>query len=300
VVEEFMNLHDESEICFIQNDYDDSFNMARVSFYNIIAWPTVVGNGVTDTWPLDCFEGDLAAHAAIPSPLVLTISEQGAGQFTAHITAEEDVVDAAFFMVATLDEWVPSAEGMSHLPHHVKIHMTPPETGDAFTLLEGESVDISHSFTVQPDWDYSLMGVAAWVSRLGGTNPSPCPTGDIPIKNEVFQSRWVPATHVTSVENPTSGTIESRYRLSAAPNPFNPQTTVSFELPRAAMVSLQVYDLAGRLVSELMAGESLPAGRHAEAWDGRDRQGRQLSSGIYLCRLEAGGHSETMRMVLIR
>jgi hypothetical protein len=206
-----MNLHDESEICLIQNDWDDSFNEARVNFMGIVAWPTVVGNGVADCWPIDCLEGDYQANAPIPSPLTISITENGVGDFTAHITAEEDVVGADFFMVATLDEYVPSYTGTSHLPHHVKVYMTPP-TGDDFALMAGESIDISHSFDIQPDWPYSEMGVAAWVSRPGGTNISPCPYGSVGNMNEVLQSRWVATTYSTPVEEISWGRIKVLYR----------------------------------------------------------------------------------------
>ena len=134
-----MNMHDENEICLIQIDYDDPFNSARVDWYGVAAWPTVVGNGVNDVWPLDCFEQDLAAHSAIPSPLSIFIEEIGVGEFTATVVAEETVMGASFFMVATLDEEVPGADGMSHLPHHVKVFMTPT-TGDPFTIMAGNSV----------------------------------------------------------------------------------------------------------------------------------------------------------------
>jgi hypothetical protein len=208
-----MNTHGPHEICMIQNDYVDPFNDARVSFYGVYAWPTVVGNGVSDAWPLDCLEGDYQAHDAIPSPLTLTIAENGIGDFTVHMMAEEDVTDAAFFMVATLDEYVPCfGGGMSHLPHHVKLHMTPPLTGDPFTLLAGESVSINHTFTVQPGWNYADMGVAAWVSKPGGTNPSPCPYGNISVMNQVQQSRWVATTLYTAVEESSWGHIKSLYR----------------------------------------------------------------------------------------
>jgi hypothetical protein len=208
-----MQAHDESEICLIQNDYDDSFNNARVSFLGVSAWPTVVGNGLSDAWPLDCLEGDYAAHDAIPSPLIIFITEEGVGVFTVQIIVEEDVVDADFFMVATLDEDVPSfGGGTSHLPHHVKLHLTPPSSGEPFTLLAGQSVDLSYSFEVQPGWDYDAMGVAAWVSRPGGINPSPCPFGDIGNKNEVLQSRWVPTGGVVRTEEASWGYIKSLYK----------------------------------------------------------------------------------------
>ena len=85
----------------------------------------------------------------------------------------------------------------------------------------------------------------------------------------------------------------------AAPNPFNPATTIRFGLASSAMVRLTVYDLAGRRVATLL-DEPREAGRHGATWDGRDDKGRLLASGVYFCRLDAGGHSETKCMVLMK
>jgi hypothetical protein len=84
-----------------------------------------------------------------------------------------------------------------------------------------------------------------------------------------------------------------------APNPFNPRTTIRFDLPAAGPVSLSVYDLAGRLVKVLVEGE-IPAGSHEAVWDGRDSAGRGMASGGYFARLQAGGKVETVRMGLVR
>jgi len=206
-----MAAHDASEVCVIQIDYNDSFNSDRVDFYGVSAWPTIAGNGLADVWPIDCIEEDYEVNAAVPSPLSLMITEDGMGSYTAHITAEEDVVGASFYMVVTLDEWVPGAEGMSHLPHHVKQFLTST-TGDAFTLMAGETVAINHTFEMQPGWDFDLMGVAAWVSRSGGTNISPCPYGSLPNGNEVLQARWVPAANVTRTETTSWSHLKSMFR----------------------------------------------------------------------------------------
>jgi hypothetical protein len=84
-----------------------------------------------------------------------------------------------------------------------------------------------------------------------------------------------------------------------APNPFNPATTIAFELERAARVTLDVFDVAGRRVRAL-TDRDLPAGSHAAAWDGRDASGRAVASGVYFYRMRAGGRSETRRMVLVK
>ena len=84
-----------------------------------------------------------------------------------------------------------------------------------------------------------------------------------------------------------------------APNPFNPDTVIPFQLTRGGHVSLEVFDVAGRRVRTLVDA-SLPAGLHQAAWDGRDGGGRALASGVYLYRMRGGGRSETRRMLLLK
>jgi subtilisin-like proprotein convertase family protein len=83
------------------------------------------------------------------------------------------------------------------------------------------------------------------------------------------------------------------------PNPFNPMTTIRFDLPRAGHVSLRVYDLAGRLVRELVNGD-LAAASHTVVWDGADNAGRRMSSGIYYYRLTTGDDVATRKMTLVK
>ena len=81
--------------------------------------------------------------------------------------------------------------------------------------------------------------------------------------------------------------------------PFNPSTTVVFDLPRAGTASLQVFDLRGRLVSTLHEGE-LPAGRHSVVWRGDGQGGRPAATGIYFVRLHDGQQSRTAKAVLAK
>jgi hypothetical protein len=84
-----------------------------------------------------------------------------------------------------------------------------------------------------------------------------------------------------------------------APNPFNPATSIAFDLPAAENVTLTVYSVEGRLVKILLQ-ERLAAGRHVSSWNGRDARGRPVASGTYIYRLQAGSYTETKRMVLIK
>jgi hypothetical protein len=84
-----------------------------------------------------------------------------------------------------------------------------------------------------------------------------------------------------------------------APNPFNPLTTIAFDLPAPAPVRLQVFDLQGRLVATLVDGPR-QAGRSAIRWDGRDRRGGAVAGGIYLYRLETPDAVLSRTMTLVR
>jgi hypothetical protein len=83
------------------------------------------------------------------------------------------------------------------------------------------------------------------------------------------------------------------------PNPFNPQTRITFDLAAATRTCLAVYDLHGALVRRLVDGE-FAAGRHAVTWDGRDDAGQAVASGVYMARLEAGTVRQMRKMVLLK
>jgi flagellar hook assembly protein FlgD len=82
------------------------------------------------------------------------------------------------------------------------------------------------------------------------------------------------------------------------PNPFNPATAVEFNLPHACRVSVEIFDVTGRLITTLLDGE-LTEGEHSLRWDGTDSSGRAVRSGVYFCRLRAGSEIAARKMVLI-
>lgn len=106
----------------------------------------------------------------------------------------------------------------------------------------------------------------------------------------------VPRSASTLVTEPVPQTLRLQ---PCQPNPFNPRTTISFDLPEAGPVRLAVYDVAGSLVRTLV-DEHLSPGRHEAVWDGRDRSGRESGSGTYLARLDWGGSVRTTGLVLVR
>lgn len=93
---------------------------------------------------------------------------------------------------------------------------------------------------------------------------------------------------------------QNAYLLGNHPNPFNPETTIRFDLPDPAAITLVVYDLAGHVVKVLIRDEMLRQGPHELGWTGTDNYGRMVPSGTYIARLEAGDVTTTTRMMLLK
>jgi hypothetical protein len=87
--------------------------------------------------------------------------------------------------------------------------------------------------------------------------------------------------------------------LRVYPNPFNPRTTIDFELDTSAPVSLTIHGLDGGRVATLINGV-IAAGRQSAEWNGCDSRGRNLPSGTYICRLKTAGSVDAAPMTLVR
>jgi len=87
--------------------------------------------------------------------------------------------------------------------------------------------------------------------------------------------------------------------LQNVPNPFNPSTSISFELPAAGHVRMRVFRADGSWVTNLV-DRAYGAGTHRVVWDGRDQNGAAVASGPYIVRLQADGIAESIKMMLVR
>ncbi len=91
----------------------------------------------------------------------------------------------------------------------------------------------------------------------------------------------------------------SRLALSANPNPFYSAALISFELSEPGWTSITVYDLSGRIVNTLENSE-LGTGQHSIVWEGKRENGEIVSAGLYFCRIQSDGISETTGLCLLR
>ncbi len=103
-----------------------------------------------------------------------------------------------------------------------------------------------------------------------------------------------PISAVLANTTPTEFGLHKNY-----PNPFNPVTTISYDLAKDVYVELAVYNMLGGKVITLVNGNQ-PAGSYQLEWDGRDSRGLIVSSGMYLLRINAGNYCKTNKMVFVR
>ena len=97
---------------------------------------------------------------------------------------------------------------------------------------------------------------------------------------------------------PTAFKLEQNH-----PNPFNPSTTISYNIEQSGYVNLKVYDVMGRLVRTLVDNQYVSAGYetgYSVVWNGLDDHGQKASAGLYIYRLQSGAMSMTNKMILLK
>ncbi len=105
------------------------------------------------------------------------------------------------------------------------------------------------------------------------------------------------ATDITEFD---SGNLPTEFKLSQNyPNPFNPTTTIEFNIPTRTNVALNIYNLLGQQVNQLV-DQDYAAGNYRVTWDGTNHAGEKVSSGIYLYRLETDDYTSTKKMLLLK
>ncbi len=107
-------------------------------------------------------------------------------------------------------------------------------------------------------------------------------------------------TQITDVTEISDDLLPERFLLSQNyPNPFNPSTSIRFEIPSRNRVMLDVFDILGRKVKNLV-NKDLPAGKYLATWDGRNEGGMAVASGVYFYTIKYGGISEARKMLLLK
>lgn len=152
-------------------------------------------------------------------------------------------------------------------------------------------------------YEMPLLGGYKWVVQIFLP-----PVHDEPVKSDTIDVvsgdnlvRDYTITLLSITAPMAGGNLPVDYALGDNyPNPFNPSTTITYQLPEAGHVTLRIYDLTGKVVNTLV-GEYRPAGYHQVVWNGRDSRSAPVATGVYFYRIVAGkSYTETRKMVLIK
>lgn len=184
------------------------------------------------------------------------------------------------------------------------LHMMSTDGGETFSDAIFVNDDTTH-YANYPDYDLDARGDLAvvWADprQRAYTLLNPQEGPDRTLDN-IFLSRGTVTLGID--ENEDLEMIPRSYMLfQNFPNPFNPQTTIPFDIPEGVgpgiRTRLRVYNLRGELVRELIDLVLAP-GRHRVVWDGRSRKGFPAGSGVYFARIEAGEFRSVRKMLLLR
>lgn len=163
-------------------------------------------------------------------------------------------------------------------------------TGPAFDLLvDGDQLIVAGSFGQAGN--HEIQNIAAFNGQL-------YLAGDFGVVDGVLSrslARWFPPL---AVDAPPSAD-RRELRLSAAPNPFNPQTVLHYELRGVGEARLDIYDMAGRRVGGVDL-RNRGEGPGSWTWNGRDTAGNGLASGVYFVRLREGMQEQRLRVTLLK
>lgn len=171
--------------------------------------------------------------------------------------------------------------------------------GDYTTAINRLQLIIDNPETAA-DSLFALLDQAYCYLNLAEQNPKNLPNISIDTRDFIsyldFMSRLKGLNELTSSSNnkPHKLVMESNY-----PNPFNPSTTISFNVPKDAKVKLSIYNIKGQKVKTLL-NESMTSGKHTVMWDGKNSFGKQVSSGVYFARVEQSGKSAIRKMLLMK
>lgn len=128
-------------------------------------------------------------------------------------------------------------------------------------------------------------------------NPRPNPSGSMPDMGAWESPLPSPVVGILMTGR---GSVPETYSLSQSyPNPFNPTTTIAYQVPRQSVVRIEIYNTLGQKVRTLL-NKRKESGSYQAFWDGRNDGGAQMGSGVYLYRMIAGAFVQTRKMILMK
>ncbi|MFC2103110.1 FlgD immunoglobulin-like domain containing protein [Bacteroidota bacterium] len=200
-------------------------------------------------------------------------SDQGL-RFRARVGASPTTIQQ--WLAADIPGGIPATDGWHHLAVEVE--------GDQFSFFFDGNELPGGPYT---DNTFSSGWIGAYVWDFA-VSPAYLFIDDIYVINTT-----------TGIQDPSSGIISGYDLYQNFPNPFNPSTTIKFDLPATELVKFNIYNNLGQKI-RVLTNREFAAGTHQVQWDGFDESGKEASAGVYFYQIHAGSFRATNKMLLIK
>ena len=259
--------------------------------------------GATITWSVTKVEGDSDIDSTVDGAQVV-VKATGKGGAVADVYAtsgEGDALASTDTLRITFTQANPAelaSFGGELVDSRVVLNWTTAsQTNNAgwrmLRSVDGETYEVVGSFIQGAGTSDALLAYRFEDSDLPNTEKVFYILEQVDLDGSIARSQSIEVILGSLVDLP------SEFATNVYPNPFNPSTTISYDLPEAGFVSIRIYDALGQEIRFLESRQAA-AGRYKIQWDARDNQGRGVASGVYIAKVEAGSFSAAMKMLLLK
>ena len=292
-------------VAVIENHNGDPYatdtSNGRNSYYGISGFPTgifdgllsyVGGNNTTSIFP--AYQPLYNQRAGIKTPVSLELTGTNDGlnyNVTAAINKLANLAyeNLVLHLAVTQSDIQYNWQGQTEF-NFVNMLMVPDRFGTAVDLKNAPLgvMNVPLSFSMGANWNLANCEFVAFIQNLD--------------TKEVLQAFKVMVNDLptggSAVDDGASPALQNQL-LGNYPNPFNPETTISYSTKGDAPVAIEIYNVKGQLVKTLLDG-SKAAGTHQLKWNGTDTLNRPVANGVYYFKMIAGRYSSTKKMILMR
>lgn len=292
------NGHDVAVIEYHNGDpYVTPTGTARISYYAVSGFPTAIFDGTSSVVG--------GSHTASLYPSYLPIYQDKIDLKTPfEIALSGEVVDNTLNLNVDVNRFgrflnnnivlhfaltesniMVNWQGQTQLDF-VERGMLPNANGTAIDMIANDNVRVPLTMALNTAWNVENLELVAFIQD--------------PSNKYIYDgfclklSDLQPTSNNDVVVNKDAMKLHSNY-----PNPFNPNTTIKFELAKTENVSLDIFNVKGQKVKTLVNGVR-NQGQHSITWDGKDNNGKSATSGMYFYKLTNGKETMTKKMVLIK
>jgi hypothetical protein len=261
---------------------------AREAYYNVPAVPEIFIDG--SEYSLVSYNGlrnYFNTRLAVDSPIRIANFVQTPYMDSVYVSfdviAETTPTGTDLRLRLAVTEWRHRCTYPVGAHDHVFRDFVPDADGYRFVMLEGDSLHFDWAYYVDPEYRLDRLVTNIFIQKDANK-----------AIHQAYQEYLPDYSGVEVVENPLPIAVDPNY-----PNPFKTSTRITYHINRGDNVRLSVYTPTGRLVDHIVDGYMGP-GSHSATWDGRDRFGNDMASGVFYYQLATGEGTVTGKMMLLR